>query len=228
MPLLDAAPFLLDGNPWTAQLDDRMFAPWSLQLEQEALTTRLDAVHHYVREVGLDVVHNAGPAQLGVVAAGKTYGDVVSALAQLGVTLAELARVGVRVYKPALVWPLEPRGLRAFAAGLTEIVVVEEKRAFLEEQVRSILYGAAGAPAVHGRRGPEGGVLVPAGGVLDVETVATALRQRIEAHTGASVLRPPRTRLAVVAADAPARTPYFCSGCPHNRSTIVPEGSVAG
>lgn len=222
-------PFHVDGRPWSALLDDRMFAPWSLQLEQEAVTTRLDAVHHYVRAAGIDVVHGGVGARLGIIAAGKTYGDVVSALQQLGASLDDLGRVGVRVYKPALVWPLEPAGLRAFAAGLTEILVVEEKRAFLEEQVRSLLYGRAEAPAVHGRRGPGGERLVPAGGVLDVDSVAAALRGRIEAHIGTGVLRPPRTRLAVVAdGDLPARTPYFCSGCPHNRSTVVPEGSVAG
>ena len=171
-------------------------------------------------------MHGDGAARLGILAAGKTYGDVVSALTDLGIELGDLPALGIRVLKPALVWPLEPTIVRAFAAGLHEIVVVEEKRAFLEEQVKSLLYGTADAPVVTGKRDPDGGPLVPSGGVLDVTVVAQALRSRLVQHLDPARLRPARARI-VVAADLPARTPYFCSGCPHNRSTVVPEGSVA-
>jgi indolepyruvate ferredoxin oxidoreductase len=226
-PMPEVPRYERDGQPWAAHLDDRMFAPWSMLLEEEAVGARLDAVHHYVRGAGLDVVHGHGPARLGILAAGKTYGDVVTALADLGIEPGDLAALGIRVLKPALVWPLEPTIVRTFAAGLHEIVVVEEKRAFLEEQVKSLLYGTVDAPVVTGKRDAEGGRLVPAGGVLDVTLVAQALRSRLEQHVDPARLRPPRARI-VVAGDLPARTPYFCSGCPHNRSTVVPEGSVAG
>ena len=226
-PMPEVAPYERDGRRWAAHLDDRMFAPWSMLLEEEAVGARLDAVHHYVRGAGLDVVHGDGAARLGILAAGKTYGDVVSALTDLGIELGDLPGLGIRVLKPALVWPLEPTIVRAFAAGLHEIVVVEEKRAFLEEQVKSLLYGTADAPVVTGKRDPDGGPLVPSGGVLDVTVVAEALRSRLAQHLDPARLRPARARI-VVAADLPARTPYFCSGCPHNRSTVVPEGSVAG
>ncbi len=226
-PMPEVAPYERDGRRWAAHLDDRMFAPWSMLLEEEAVGARLDAVHHYVRGAGLDVVHGDGAARLGILAAGKTYGDVVSALTDLGIELGDLPALGIRVLKPALVWPLEPTIVRAFAAGLHEIVVVEEKRAFLEEQVKSLLYGTADAPVVTGKRDPDGGPLVPSGGVLDVTVVAEALRSRLVQHLDPARLRPARARI-VVAADLPARTPYFCSGCPHNRSTVVPEGSVAG
>lgn len=154
-PLGEVPRYERDGAPWTAHLDDRMFAPWSMLLEEEAIGARLDAVHHYVSAVGIDVVHGRGPARLGIVAAGKTFGDVLTALASLGIGLDDLDRFGIRMYKPALIWPLEPEGLRAFADGLDEIVVVEEKRAFMEEQVKSSLYGRAKAPQVHGKRGPD-------------------------------------------------------------------------
>jgi indolepyruvate ferredoxin oxidoreductase len=226
-PMPEIAPYERDGRPWSAHLDDRMFAPWSMLLEEEAVGARLDAVHHYVRHAGLDVLHGRGPARIGILAAGKTYGDVVTALADLGVALDDLAELGIRILKPALVWPLEPASVRSFADGLSEIVVVEEKRAFLEEQVKSLLYGTTGAPAVTGKRDTDGGHLVPSGGVLDVTVVAQALRSRLAQHLDPARLRPARARI-VVAADLPARTPYFCSGCPHNRSTVVPEGSVAG
>jgi indolepyruvate ferredoxin oxidoreductase len=225
--LADVAPYERDGSPWHAHLDDRMFAPWSMLLEEEATGARLDAVHHYVRNAGLDVVHGHGPAGIGLLAAGKTYGDVVTALAHLGIRLDDLDSLGIRLFKPALVWPLEPSRLRQFADGLTEIVVIEEKRSFLEEQVKSLLYGTTNAPRISGKRDPEGATLFPAGGVFDVTVVAAALRRRLVDHVSPERLGAPRARITV-AADLPARTPYFCSGCPHNRSTVVPEGSVAG
>lgn len=227
--LADVSVFERDGAPWTAHLDDRMFAPWSMQLEEEAITTRLDVVHHYVNAVGLDVVRGAPDARLGIIAAGKTYGDTVTALASLGIGLDELAAFGIRLYKPALVWPLAPIGLRSFAQGLDEIVVIEEKRAFVEEQIKSLLYGRANAPQVHGKRDADGARLIPIGGVLDVAIIAEALRRRIGSYVAPERLRPPRTHLVVTSGDPlPSRTPYFCSGCPHNRSTVVPDGSVAG
>ena len=226
-PLADIPCFERDGQPWSAHLDDRMFAPWSMLLEEEAVGVRLEAVHHYVRSARLDVVRGRGPTRVGIVTAGKTYGDVVTALADLGIALGDLDALGIRLLKPALVWPLEPTAVRSFADGLTEIVVVEEKRAFLEEQVKSLLYGTTGAPVVTGKRDPSGAVLLPAGGVFDVTVVAGALRRRLELYVDPARLRPARARITV-AADLPARTPYFCSGCPHNRSTVVPEGSVAG
>jgi indolepyruvate ferredoxin oxidoreductase len=225
--LPDVPRYERDGAPWSAHLDDRMFAPWSMLLEEEATGARLDAVHHYVRYAGLDVVRGRGAARVGIVAAGKTYGDVVTALAELGIGLDDVDDLGIRVFKPALIWPLEPSSVREFADGLTEIVVVEEKRAFLEEQVKSLLYGTTGAPLVTGKRDRDGTTLVAAGGVLDVTAVASALRRRLASYVAPERLRPARPRIAI-AADLPPRTPYFCSGCPHNRSTVVPDGSVAG
>jgi indolepyruvate ferredoxin oxidoreductase len=227
--LVKVPAFERDGTPWNAHLDDRMFAPWSMMLEEESITTRLDAVHHYVRGAGIDVLHGSSVSRLGIIAAGKTYGDTVTALATLGILLNDLDRFGIRIYKPALVWPLEPIGLRAFAQGLDEIVVVEEKRAFLEEQIKSLLYNSSDAPQVHGKRDAQGNRLIPTGGVLEVSVVAEALRRRIESYVSPDRLRPQRRIIAVTTdASLPARAPYFCSGCPHNRSTVVPEGSIAG
>ena len=102
------APYERDGAPWHAHVDDRMFAPWSLLLEEEATGARLEAAQHYARAAGLDVVHGRGAATIGIVAAGKTYGDTVTALASLGLGLDDLAGRGIRLLKPALIWPLEP------------------------------------------------------------------------------------------------------------------------
>ena len=228
-PLLDVSPFEVDGRIWHAQVDNRMFAPWSLELEHEAMTLRLAAAQTYARAAGVDRTIGASNADVGIVAAGKLYGDTVTALGRLGLRLDDLESLGIRVYKPALVWPLDPEGLREFASGLREIVVIEEKRAFIEDQIRAQLYGTSATPALSGLRGgPDGAPLLPAGRILDVEAIAVALRRRLETIVDATRLRQPRIRLATLGlSDVPPRTPYFCSGCPHNRSTVVPEGSIA-
>jgi len=226
-PLPEVPRYERDGTPWSALLDDRLYAPFSIALEEDAVGPRLDAVHHYVRHAGLDVIHGRGPARVGILAAGKASTDVITALGDLGITTDDLADLGIRFLVPALVWPLEPEIVREFAQGLDEIIVVEEKRAFLEDQVRSLLYGTTSAPAIHGKRDADGSALVPTGGVLDVRAVTDVLRRRLVHHLGPDRLRPPRAHLDLIA-DLPPRTPYFCSGCPHNRSTEVPEGSIAG
>jgi indolepyruvate ferredoxin oxidoreductase len=130
--------------------------------------------------------------------------------------------------------PLEPRIVSEFAEGLDEIVVVEEKRPFVELAVKDLFYGAPDAPAVYGKRGPGGRPLLRADGDLPPEVIAAALAPRIHAATAsgevaawlersAAPARPARTLLPMV-----NRTPFFCSGCPHNRSTAVPEGSLVG
>ena len=211
--------------------------------EQEArlVDRRLGAAQAYVRANGLDrVVIDAPHAVFGIVAAGKAYLDVRDALDLLGIDEARAAELGLRLYKPALTWPLEPQGLTAFADGLAEILVVEEKRAFIETQVKEILYGVPGTrPRVVGKfdeRGAGTGAVMP--WLLDAKLelapagVAAVILQRLEAVLGAEPLLPERARLPACAAVATApiasqRIPYFCSGCPHNTSTVVPEGSRA-
>ena len=215
--------------------------------EQEArvLDHRLAAAQAYVRANGLDrVVLDAPNARLGIICAGKAYLDVREALDLLGITQAEVAALGLRLYKPAMTWPLEPEGLREFAAGLEEIVVVEEKRAFIESQVKEILYDLPGArprvvgkydPAASGALGALGALgprLLDAKLELTPAAVAAVILARLERLHGAERLAPQRARLPDSQLHSPAalatqRIPYFCSGCPHNTSTVVPEGSRA-
>ncbi len=222
----------VDGESWRPTHDHRLLAPISVHLEQEVLTHRLDAARLFVRENGLDRASGAADAWLGIVVPGKPHQDLLGALARLGFESDDdLESAGIRIYKPALTWPLEPHGLRSFAAGLDEILVIEEKRGFIEGQIKEILYGTESPPRVLGKYDDAGRPLIPISSGLDADRIIEPLRARLLTRIDPGRMTPPRTRIELPQAttpDAPQRTPYFCSGCPHNRSTLVPEGSVAG
>ena len=203
--------------------------------ETRQVDHRLPAIAAYVRANGLDrIVLKAGGARIGLIGAGKSWLDLREGLRLLGLDDARLEALGIALYKPALIWPLEPEQLGAFAAGLETLIVVEEKGAFIERQAKSILYGQASAPAIWGKHGPDGGVLLPATGDLSPERVAAAIGGVIGAITGDDAVLRAQSRaagtlglLAQFALPPVIRKPFFCSGCPHNRSTLVPAGSRA-
>ena len=198
-------------------------------------STKLPAVVAWLAANRLDRLITTGgaAAKLGIVTAGKPYLDVRQALDALGLDEARCDALGLRLYKLACVWPVEPEGLKAFAAGLEQIVVVEEKRALIETQLREILYGVANPPVVVGKRDEAGDWLLPSKGALDPQTIAVAIGERLmklspDPALAAALARIKATRDALATlSEAAARTPYFCSGCPHNRSTIVPDGARA-
>ena len=154
-----------------------------------------------------------------------------SGAADLGIDRAMAARLGARLLKLGLVWPLEPERMRAFAAGLEQIVVVEEKRALIETQLKDLLYGGAGAPQIVGKRDERDAALFPSHGALSSNQVALPRRADPEVDPDAPRRQarraPPAPRCRAGATNPILRTPYFCSGCPHNTSTRVPEGSIA-
>ena len=207
-----------------------------LAQEQRLRLWKLPSVLAFARANRLDrVMMDAPNARLGIVTTGKSYLDVRQAFDDLGIDEAEARRLGIRLYKVALTWPLETEGLRSFARGLQEILVVEEKRPILEEQVKSALYNlpADRRPLVIGKTDEFGAPLLREISELTTTQVARAIAGRLE-RFGPS----PRVaeRLAVLDAEERAasahmpaieRTPHFCSGCPHNTSTKVPEGSRA-
>ena len=199
-------------------------------LQEERLhTQKIPAVMAFARANGLNrIVMNGGPAaKIGIVASGKSYLDVRQALDDLGIDEAQAARVGLRLLKIGMVWPLEPSIVRDFAAGLDTIVVVEEKRSLIEAQLRDILYTEKSRPAVIGKRDESGAVLFPAHGVLEPNQIAFAIAQRIRdkavdacATALQSALPAARNQAELV-----QRIPYFCAGCPHNSSTVLPDGA---
>ena len=199
-------------------------------LDQEARTVNigLPAAQAYARVNGLDrIVLPAPGAQIGIITSGKSYLDTRQALSELG--LGE----GVRVLKLALVWPIEPSIIKRFAEGLSEIIVVEEKAPIIEQQVRDILYDSTVRPRVLGKRDERGVPFLKANGEFSSAELALALAGRIapfveseEMQARARFLREQARSLEQMQ-PAAARRPYFCSGCPHNTSTKVIDGSRA-
>jgi indolepyruvate ferredoxin oxidoreductase len=223
-------------------------------LEQEArlLDWKVYAALAYVRANGLDrIIWDCPNPRLGIITTGKSFGDTMQALADLGIDEKVARDIGLRVYKVAMAWPLEPQGTRRFAQGLEEILVVEEKRQLIEYQVKEELYSwEAGkrAPRVVGKFDdngewsraegqPAGTWLLPAHYEHNPAIVAKAIAQRLVKLNMTSALGSQfRERLGYLDFKEKAlakprvtsiRQPYFCSGCPHNTSTRVPEGSRA-
>ena len=223
-----------------------------LEQESRLLDWKVYAALAYVRANGLDrIVWDSPKARLGIATTGKSYGDTMQALSDLGIDEAVARDIGLRVYKVAMSWPLEPQGARRFAEGLEEILVVEEKRQLIEYQLKEELYtwqAGSHPPRVVGKFDdngewsraegqPAGTWLLPANYEHSPAIVARAIAQRlarlgIDAALGSRI----KDRLAFLELKEKAqkkprvttlRTPYFCSGCPHNTSTRVPEGSRA-
>src|SRR5579863_1381778 len=195
------------------------------ELELSQQLTRLPVAVEYIRRSGLNVVSGPRSARVGLVAAGKTYLDLRQALTALGLTNADLERHGIRLLKLGVIYPLAPSVVAEFADGLDESLVIEDKRAFLEDAVKSVLYGRANAPAVYGKRSRDGSALFPAVGELDSDVVADSLARHFAAAGIGVTQRPPRERVMLPLAQ---RMPYFCSGCPHNSSTKVAPGTLVG
>ena len=220
-----------EGRPWRYQQAPVLIPPASLRAEEQLHGPRRAMVHAFLAANPVNRVEADAPdGWLGIVAGGKTFADVRQALADLGLASEhELRRAGIRLLRLGVIHPLQRDLLRRFAAGLDTVLVAEEKGGFLEPAVRDVLYGLPAAPAVIGSADGAGRPLLPAPGELTAAILAGPLRRVLAARPEvAARLAPPpapRTELALLPA---ARTPYFCSGCPHNRSTLLPAGSVAG
>jgi indolepyruvate ferredoxin oxidoreductase len=201
--------------------------------EQEARlhNFKIDAVRAFARANQLDkLVMNSAQPRIGIITTGKSYLDVRQALDDLGIDEAVAAQLGIRLYKVAMPWPLEPHGVRAFAEGLDLVIVVEEKRALIEWQLKEQLYGRANAPQVIGKTDEQGARLFGSAGALDPNHIALVIGQRLTERGLGQRLSNKLGEIAALAQHHPeavgmTRTPYFCAGCPHNSSTKVPEGS---
>jgi indolepyruvate ferredoxin oxidoreductase len=228
----------VDGTEFRHQVSANFLQPNLTQLETTQTGARLELARRYAYANGLNRVEGDPAARVGIIAAGASYLDVRQALQLIGIGADDLASSGVRVLKLGMVSPLEPRVVTEFARGLDEIVVVEEKRAFIELATKDLFYGQPDAPLVSGRRTPTGSPMLRTSGDLPPDVIAAAIAPRIIAHVDQ-----PAVQAFLTGREAPARaggqrplellpiiarTPYFCSGCPHNRGTQVPEGSLVG
>jgi indolepyruvate ferredoxin oxidoreductase len=195
-----------------------------------------DAMLAFVRANKLNKYITSGgrAPKIGVITVGKSYLDVRQALDELGIDEVKCNDLGIRLYKIACPWPISRQDLKQFADGLELIIVVEEKRSLIEVQVREELYGSANQPVCIGKKDEQGNWLFPVKGALDPNEVAICIGERILARVGpneqiaARVVRLKEAqRILAETQDVAVRIPYFCSGCPHNTSTVVPEGMRA-
>jgi indolepyruvate ferredoxin oxidoreductase len=207
----------------------RLLAPRTIDLEREIYEVRYSIATAYSAANHLnEVMVDAPDAWLGIVVSGITYREVREALRRLGLSDdADVSALGIRLLRLRMPLPFDPATVRQFARGLEEVFVIEEKQPNVELLVKDALYSAAERPRVVGKFDERGMGLIKGFGALDADALVPALRARL----GRVAVRlapevPSRTRITV----APmARTPYFCSGCPHNRSTTaVPDGALVG
>ncbi|MGU3292407.1 indolepyruvate ferredoxin oxidoreductase family protein [Williamsia sp. M5A3_1d] len=216
-----------------------------MELEQNQLTIRKPRAQEYARLNGLNrIVSRTADDRIGIVAAGKTYLDVREALRLIGIGDDELGALGIRILKLGMVYPFERQVLDDFVAGLDEVIVVEEKRDFIETMMRDILYYPHGssfagsvsrrpdAPAIVGKANEDGSTLFSRFGELDIDAVVRGLASRLaRRHRVPAAVDwvdrqgRKRTRIELPLA---VRSPYFCSGCPHNSSTKVSDDTLVG
>jgi indolepyruvate ferredoxin oxidoreductase len=178
-------------------------------------------------------------ARYGIMASGKSYEDIRQALRELGITEEVAAKIGLRLYKIGMPWPLEPEGVRNFAVGLEEIFIVEERREIVENQVKQELFNWRDdvRPRIVGKMDDHDKRFLTFAAELSVASLASSLTERLLRLNLnpeiAAMLRAKadwfngRQATQMQAVAPVTRTPYFCSGCPHNTSTKVPEGSRA-
>jgi indolepyruvate ferredoxin oxidoreductase len=194
-----------------------------------------DAMLAFVRANKLNRTITSGGRnpKIGIITTGKSYLDVRQAFDELGIDEIKCNELGIRLYKVGCPWPLSQRELKEFSSGLDLIIVVEEKRSLIEVQVREELYGTANQPVCIGKRDEQGEWLFPVKGALDPNDVAICIGDRLlKYHRNDDLIgRVERLkeaqRIAAETKDVAQRIPYFCSGCPHNSSTVVPEGMRA-
>ncbi len=234
MPIMPA--YEVGGRVYHHKPNATMLAPDSLISERNLVNVRLQIAKQYARENDLNrvTVDGGSAPRLGIVASGKTYRDLVQALQDLGLDTGQLRAAGVRVMQIRMPWPLDRQTLRDFAADLQEILVVEDKLPFLEAQFRDALYGTTEPPRIVGKHDEHDELLLPAEGELDADLIARAVARRLRAaglvipSVTARIQALEQAQRAKLVPLPVVRTPFFCSGCPHNSSTVAADDELVG
>jgi indolepyruvate ferredoxin oxidoreductase len=201
---------------------------------EERMEAKKDAVLAFARANPIDRVEwGHANARFGIVTTGKSHLDVLEALRLLGIDKGRAATLGIDIYKVGMVWPLEGQGALAFASGKQELLVIEEKRGIIESQLKEYFYDFPGQKPKRmvGKQDETGTRLVPWTRELGAVMLAGIIARRLDlnfdglnlSESAKTVVQPPN----LINVAGATRTPYFCSGCPHNTSTKVPEGSEA-
>jgi indolepyruvate ferredoxin oxidoreductase len=218
------------GETWRHVQRPTFFLPATVELEAELYERRHEAARAYAAANGLNAVEvDPDRAWLTILSAGRTYREVRQAVADLGLASdAALRDAGIRLVRLGMIYPLEPGIARAAARGVEEIFVVEEKRSFVERFLREYLYDQAERPRVVGKRDERDAPLIPADGELSADRLRPLLARRLERRLGTGLrVTTGRPQLTLLPVETP-RTAAFCSGCPHNRSTVPASGSPVG
>ncbi|MCV2219752.1 indolepyruvate ferredoxin oxidoreductase family protein [Thauera sp. Sel9] len=221
-----------DGKPFMPSMNLGMnVRAEALEMEQSLYTRRLEVARRYARANRLnDIVFPNPDAWIGIITAGKTYGDLNQAFLEMGLDDAALRRHGIRVLKMGMLFPMEPSIVREFAQGLEEIFVIEEKRPFLEMFAKQVLYGMANAPRIVGKFDEEDKELLPHYGEFESDTLVRALLKRLSRKTRIESAENWLARLDEIHSRSKlptaVRTAWYCSGCPHNSSTKAVDDSI--
>jgi indolepyruvate ferredoxin oxidoreductase len=222
----------LGGRPFRPRIDPLLLPPNVNRIEEEIVLGRLEAVREYALANDLDTIESHKRDRLGIVAAGWLWTELVEALERLGIDASARASLGLRLLKVGLVYPLSSRTVEKFGGGLEQVVVIDERRGFLEEQVRGALSGGIEQPFVVGQRTERGEPWLAALPDLGADRLAVELGTFLGRQLGRPELLERAGRLRARSSEDDVtrlvRPPHFCSGCPHSVSTRLPEGSVAG
>jgi len=220
----------VDGKPFTPTITGLLAPPFSTFMEAEVLGTRMEMARLYIEANKLSKTPiKASKAWLTVVAGGLDATSVTSALEMLGLDNKQAGEAGIRVLALGALHPMDTSALREAAAGVETVLVVEDKAPWLETKVRDGLYGTADHPSVIGKTDEEGRPLLPSSGAVSPEGLLAPLRRILQRKLPEERLAPEHTERHRLSLNAMvSRTPYFCSGCPHNTSTRVPDGALVG
>lgn len=212
----------VDGRPWSPRASGRILTPDSLAMEREMHQVRLEIARRYAVDNRLNDATVSGPDdRIGIIASGYSYLETREALNSLGLrTDHDLRSAGIRLVRLSMPWPLDAAHLRDLTRGLREVVVVEDKAPLISWLLKDALYALAERPEIADR-------LFPAHGALDVDMIAAGLRTRLAPHLGDRLAPPPPAPRTLIPLSV-TRSPYFCSGCPHNTGTRTPDGALIG
>jgi indolepyruvate ferredoxin oxidoreductase len=220
----------LEGEPYRHVADGNLLTPRTLEIEREIVERRYRLAVEYASANRLNHVTVSPPdAWIGLVSSGITYREVREALARLGLRSdGEIQACGIRLLKMGMPMPFDPETVRRFAQGLEELFVIEEKRPNIESLIKDALYDVSERPEIVGKADALGHRLVPGHGALDADALVPILRTRLEPRLRDRLVPARSLESLRLPALEVTRTPFYCSGCPHNRSTRAPQGALVG
>lgn len=224
--------FTFEGKPWRHTQQETLLPPYSLSIEKEINHGRLEAAKLFAYANNINKIKYASSGdKIGIVTAGKTYYDVMEALEFLGFDEEKLNSIGVRVLKLGMTFPLDEKIINEFKEGLDELFIIEEKRSFIEMQTKEILFNSTQNLLVVGKTDEGGNELIKTHGELLASTLVDPIRNRLSKYIDKGLFKdlPEKQiniELNMLQPLEAVRTPFYCSGCPHNVSTNVIEGSI--